>query len=93
MEVIFEKNPDVIIEKKSDTKVILHNTVTKNKTSLNDKIDIKIVLAFEDMDNKIFVEQLAKKINVDKSRIISTLKKLAKRGFISNTSEDYSAFE
>jgi hypothetical protein len=86
---IFELNQDVVIEEKSPSKIVIRNKKTGNKTALKDKTDIAIFSKIEN-DGKIFVESAASDLKIEKSRIVSLLKNLAKRGFLLNTTEDHS---
>ena len=86
--IIFEKEQNVIIEEKSPSKIVIFNTKTGNKTSLSDKTDIAIISSFN-KDNMLSVNIISKELNIQKSRVITLLKKLAKRGFLVNKTEDY----
>jgi hypothetical protein len=86
--VIFDLMPNVVVEEKSPTKVILRNTATGNKTSLNDKADIAIVSSFIS-ERPVYVETLESTLKIDKRRILKLFKKLDKRGFLTNVSKEY----
>jgi hypothetical protein len=85
---VFKKNPNVEIERKSDTKVILRDTVTKNNIPLHNKTDIDIAFVL-DGNEELTIDHIAKEAKVDKSCIIITLDEWVKREFISNISEEY----
>jgi len=85
----FEKQPNVIIEEKSPSKIVIRNTVTGNHTSLTDKTDITIMSFSEKNDDIFYVKIIAGKLNIKESRVITLFKKLAKRGFLVNTTEKY----
>jgi predicted transcriptional regulator len=78
----------VIVEENVPAKVIIRNTVTMAKMSFNDNTDINIISQFI-LADEIIVEILAEKLDINKSRIMSTMKKVAKRGFLKNVSETY----
>lgn len=84
----FEKNQNVIIEQKSPSKAVIYNTVTGAKKAFTDKTDIRIILAFDKKSGGA-IENLASELKIDLHRIKSLLKKLTKRKFLSNTTEDY----
>jgi len=81
----FDLCPDVIVENNNPSKVYLRNIKTKNNTSFKDKTEIKIISAFID-ERSINVEKLAKIENIDEGKIKSLFRKLAKRGFLVDTS-------
>lgn len=81
----FDLCPNVIVDNKNPSKVYLRNTVTNNKIPLKDKTEIKIITAFI-YQNSVKVEDLAQIENIDKSKIASLFKKLAKRNFLIDTS-------
>ena len=64
----FEKNPDVM---KTPTKIILRNTVTRNKKALTDKTDIAVISAFI-TENLIVIELLASNIKVQSTKAFCT---------------------
>ncbi|GHV32388.1 hypothetical protein AGMMS4952_22660 [Spirochaetia bacterium] len=88
----YKKEDNVIIEIKSSTKAIIRNTVTGTRMALSDKTDIKIISPLV-TDEEIQVDNLARKLEIDESRIMSLLKKLAKRNFLKNITKTRKLFE
>jgi hypothetical protein len=88
----FKKEANVIIEIKSPTKLIVRNTVSGARIALSDKTDINIISPLI-KDEEIIVEILAKKLGIDRSRIMSLLKKLAKRKFIKDITKTCELFD
>jgi predicted transcriptional regulator len=88
----FDFNYDVILEKKSPSKVILLNKKTGNKTSLTDKTEIAIISEIRPkMPNN--VEIIANRLGIDENIIKKLFKKLTERKFLIDNTEEYSTLE
>jgi len=88
---IYKKVENVIIEKKNQSQIIISNPVKKKRKVLTDKIDIEIIspLISEDL---LYVEIMMAKLHIHKNRIMSTLKKLVRKGFLVNCTEEHEFF-
>jgi DNA-binding MarR family transcriptional regulator len=88
----FKKEANVIVEIKSPTKAVIRNTVTGARMVLSDKMDINIITPWI-TDEEIQVECLARKLEIDRSRVMSLLKKLAKRNLVKDSTKTYQLFD
>ena len=87
----FKVNANVIIEKKSESKMLIRNTIIGEKMALKDKTDIKIITIFFS-DPNVSVEQISAKIELNRNRIMFLFKKLENRKFLVATQE-YDLFD
>jgi hypothetical protein len=79
--MIFELEPEVIIERYGHSKILLHNTRTGKKIPLTNKTHIAIISKI-DPDWEDSVEELASKLKIPKWRIKCLFKKLTRKGFM-----------